>query len=162
MKTVNKSKLTTLHFSAEAVTRRCSIRKKFWKFRKIHWKTTVSDLRPAILLRKETPTQVFSCEFNETFKSSFFIEHLRRLLPSFLYKIKRNINWFDICWRFHWQDIILKGLFWKTFWSFLINSCQISEKREIMFLSKREQPPSNTISWFFKVLQINTYIKQVC
>ena len=33
-------------------------------------------LRPATLLKKETPAQVFSCEFCEISKNSFFTEHL--------------------------------------------------------------------------------------
>ena len=31
--------------------------------------------RPATLLKKETPTQVFSCELIENFKNTFFTEH---------------------------------------------------------------------------------------
>ena len=37
------------------------------------------NFRPATLL-KETPTQVFSCEYCKIFKNSFFIEHLWWLL----------------------------------------------------------------------------------
>ena len=33
-------------------------------------------LRPATLLKKRM-TQVFSCEFSESFKNTFFAEHLR-------------------------------------------------------------------------------------
>ena len=33
--------------------------------------------RPATLLKKETLAQVFSCEFCEIFKNTFFTEHLR-------------------------------------------------------------------------------------
>ena len=29
------------------------------------------------IARKETPIQVFSCEFYDTFKNTFFTEHLR-------------------------------------------------------------------------------------
>ena len=29
----------------------------------------------AVLIKKETPTQVFSCEFYEIFKNTFFTEH---------------------------------------------------------------------------------------
>ena len=36
----------------------------------------VAGLRPATLLRKDTPAQVFPCEFNEISKNTFFIEHL--------------------------------------------------------------------------------------
>ena len=31
-------------------------------------------------IKKETPTQVFSCEFSEMFKKTFFTEYLRWLL----------------------------------------------------------------------------------
>ena len=37
-------------------------------------------LRPATLFKKETLTQVFSCQFCEISKTPFFIEHLLRLL----------------------------------------------------------------------------------
>ena len=33
-----------------------------------------------LALKKETQEQVFSCEFYEVFKNTFFIEHLRWLL----------------------------------------------------------------------------------
>ena len=33
-------------------------------------------------IKKETPTEVFSCEFSEIFKSTFFVENLRWLLLS--------------------------------------------------------------------------------
>ena len=32
------------------------------------------------LFSKETPTQLFSCEYYQIFKDTFFIEHLRRFL----------------------------------------------------------------------------------
>ena len=55
-----------------------------WKFRKIHKKTPfqslvlnkVPGLRSATLLKKGTLAQVFSCEFFEISKSTFFTEHL--------------------------------------------------------------------------------------
>ena len=40
----------------------------------------VACLRPATLFKKETLTQVFSCQFCEISKTPFFIEHLLRLL----------------------------------------------------------------------------------
>ena len=39
-----------------------------------------SPFRPATLLKKESPTQVFSCEYCEIFKNSFLIEQVRWLL----------------------------------------------------------------------------------
>ena len=46
------------------------------KFHKICWKTPVSEL----VIKREIPTQVFSCEFCEIFKNNFFTEPLRWLL----------------------------------------------------------------------------------
>ena len=43
-----------------------------WKFHKIHRKTPV----PETLLKKETLVQVFSCEFCEISKNTFFTEHI--------------------------------------------------------------------------------------
>ena len=40
-------------------------------------KNTCAGLRPETLLKKETLAQVFSCEFCEIFKNTFFKEHLR-------------------------------------------------------------------------------------
>ena len=37
-------------------------------------------LQACNVIKKETPSQVFSCEFGEIFKNTFLIEHLRRLL----------------------------------------------------------------------------------
>ena len=36
----------------------------------------VAGLSPAILLKKETPAQVFSCEFSKKFWNTFSIQHL--------------------------------------------------------------------------------------
>ena len=36
-----------------------------------------ASLRPATLFKKETLTEVFSSEFCEIFKDTFFLEHLR-------------------------------------------------------------------------------------
>ena len=36
----------------------------------------IAGLRPATLLKKETLTQVFSCEFCEISKNTFYTEHL--------------------------------------------------------------------------------------
>ena len=44
----------------------------------------IADYSPATLL-KENPTQVFSVEFCELFKNSFFTEHLRAT-------VKRGLN----------------------------------------------------------------------
>ena len=55
-----------------------------YKFRKIHRKTPVpeslsqSSCRPQVcsFIKKETLTPVFSCEFCEIYKNTFFTEHL--------------------------------------------------------------------------------------
>ena len=42
--------------------------------KKLFYKTS---LKHATLFKKETPTQMFSCEYCEIFKSTYFDEHLR-------------------------------------------------------------------------------------
>ena len=59
-----------------------AILKNFSKFTGKHlcWSfffNKVADLRPATLLKKETPTQLFSYSFCEIFKNTYFVEHLR-------------------------------------------------------------------------------------
>ena len=39
----------------------------------------VAGLWTAILLKNETPAQVFSCKFCEIFKKTYFVEHLRTI-----------------------------------------------------------------------------------
>ena len=41
----------------------------------------VAGLRPATLLKKETQAQVFSCEFREISKNTFFTEYLWATAP---------------------------------------------------------------------------------
>ena len=54
---------------------RCSVRKGVVSnFAKLTGKQCV---RPATLLKKETLAQVFSCEFCEISKNTFFTEHLQ-------------------------------------------------------------------------------------
>ena len=50
-------------------------------------KLQASVLKPATLLKTETPVQVSSCEFCGIFKNNFFIEHLRWLLLHACYEI---------------------------------------------------------------------------
>ena len=81
---VKKDLLNTL--PSEAVVRWCSSKQMFLKFSQysqenMRWSLflkRLQPLRPATLLKK-TQTQVFSCEICEIF-TSFFTEHLRRLL----------------------------------------------------------------------------------
>ena len=59
--------------------------KNFGNFTVKHlcWSTLfnkVAGLKACKFVKKETPTQVLSCEISEIFKSNFFTEHLRRLL----------------------------------------------------------------------------------
>ena len=48
------------------------------------------------LMKKETPSHVFPCEFCKIFKGSFFIEHLRRLFLYGLYSISRVCKCFTV------------------------------------------------------------------
>ena len=84
---------------------RCSVRKgvlrNFTKFTGkdlcqslFFW---VQSLRPATLLIKEALAQVFSCEFGERSKNTFFTEHLR-VRELLLYKFcHRYLTGFWIC-----------------------------------------------------------------
>ena len=62
---------------------RCFVKKgvlrNFAKFTKKHLCHTPvpSGLRPASFLKKESLAQLFSCEFCEIYKNTFFTEHLR-------------------------------------------------------------------------------------
>ena len=59
-----------------------------YKFLDIHKKiyvlkslfNTVRGLKACNFNKKDTPTQVFSCEYHKIFKNSFFMEHLQWLL----------------------------------------------------------------------------------
>ena len=74
-----------------------------WKFRKIHRKTpapgSLSLIKlqalPATLLKKETLAQVFSCEFCEISKNTFFTEHLWAT-ASVLISIAENFPWLGL------------------------------------------------------------------
>ena len=87
---VNFAKFGRTHFLREhlwwlllVLQNRCS-----YKFPDIHQKisvlkslfNTVRDLKARNFNKKETPTQVFSCEYHKIFKNSCFIEHPRWLL----------------------------------------------------------------------------------
>ena len=54
----------------------------------------VAGLRPATLLKKETVAQVFSCEFYEISKNTFFAEHLWTIASEFysLFIIKTSLK----------------------------------------------------------------------
>ena len=57
-----------IRFLSEAPIRRCSSKSAFLKFWNIHTKTPVFES----LFKKETPTQVFSCEYSEIFRTPCF------------------------------------------------------------------------------------------
>ena len=66
----------------EAPVHKCSSKELFLKIRKIYRELPVLSLfliKLQTFRQKETPTQVFSCEYCEIFKKTkiFFIEHLR-------------------------------------------------------------------------------------
>ena len=67
--------------------RRCSVKKMFLNILQNSQEKTCARVSFLIKLqascnfiKKETPTQVFSCEFCEISKNTFFTEHLRWLL----------------------------------------------------------------------------------
>ena len=63
---------------AEAFVLRCSTRQVPEKICKLHKKTPVLEsLFNKVSRNKETSAQVFSCEFCEALKNTFFTEHLR-------------------------------------------------------------------------------------
>ena len=87
---VNFAKFGRTHFLREhlwwlllVLQNRCS-----YKFPDIHQKisvlkslfNTVRDLKARNFNKKETPTQVFSCEYHKVFKNTCFIKHPRWLL----------------------------------------------------------------------------------
>ena len=62
---------------AEAAVVRCLQDRCPGKIRKLYKETPVLEsLFKKVSRNKETPTQVFSCEFCEAFKNTFFTEHL--------------------------------------------------------------------------------------
>ena len=86
--------------------------------------------RGSATLLKETPTQVFSCEYCEIFKNSFLIEHLLWLLLSDEYLIDCSRSfWNEVSSNYAGNKAILKKLYSKgklhlnlTLWSYLPNS----------------------------------------
>ena len=65
----------------EAAVRRCSVKKVVLKISQNSQENTyVGVCLTWNFTKKETPTQLFYCEFCEIFKNTFFIKHLRWLL----------------------------------------------------------------------------------
>ena len=85
---------TQYYGKAEAVARRGSVKRVFLKISQNSQEYTcvwvffnkVTCLRPTTLLKKETPTKLFSGEFSELFKNTYFVEHLRTAAPGRLQK----------------------------------------------------------------------------
>ena len=71
----------------------------------------ILDLMSVTLLKKETPAQVFSCEFCEFFESAFFAEHLRGIafvsLTSSIHRIlvSLQLNLADIYYGYNFLTI---------------------------------------------------------
>ena len=66
------------------------------KFHKIHRKTPVPGLKACNCIKKETLAQVFSCEFCEISKNTFFTEHLRTTASyNYLNGLIINVNFVD-------------------------------------------------------------------
>ena len=65
-------------FHIEAVVQKCSVKKVFLKILQNSQENTCVRVPFLIkFIKKETLVQMFSCEFSEIFKNTFFIEHLR-------------------------------------------------------------------------------------
>ena len=83
-------------YGIEAVVvllKRCS-----WKICKIHRKIPVRESKVCNFIEKETLAQVFSCEFCEISKNTFFLQHLRWLLLVAL-PWTWSITWTDKNWK---------------------------------------------------------------
>ena len=59
------------NFHREADVQRCSVKKVFLNFHKIHRKTPVSAPQACNFIKKETLAQLFSCEFCVISKNTF-------------------------------------------------------------------------------------------
>ena len=58
----------------ETVSRRCSVKKVVWEV----LQNSLENIRARVsFIKKEKLALIFSCEFRETFKNTFFTEHLR-------------------------------------------------------------------------------------
>ena len=68
---VKRSNSHSLMFSNQVFLKFCNTHRKLlgFPFNK------VAGLNACIFIKKETPTQVLSCEYCEIFKNSFFVEH---------------------------------------------------------------------------------------
>ena len=55
-----------------------------------------ASLRPATLLKKETLAQVFSCEFCEISRNTFYTEHLWTTASAYVCTVPINRNWDEV------------------------------------------------------------------
>ena len=53
-------------------------------------------------IKKENPTQVFSCEFCKVFKNSYFVEYLQTAASDSFSTIKYNLHVANWQWKCHW------------------------------------------------------------
>ena len=93
--------------------------KYFQKFRNIHKETVVSEslfnkvagLKICRFIKKETPTQVFSYEYCEIFKDSFFY-------------IRPLVTVYQLVWIMTGNLVVSSAVDWEVFWNVLkqINS----------------------------------------
>ena len=80
----NLTMKTCVRNGPEAVARSCSIKRCCQKFRKILRKKTcarVSEPEAWNFIKKETLAQLFSCEFCEISRNTFFAKHFRVKTP---------------------------------------------------------------------------------
>ena len=74
---------TIFHYS-EAATRRALWKKVFLEISQISLATWFNSTKVCNFIKKEALTQVFSCEFCEIFKSTYFEEHLQTAASDYL------------------------------------------------------------------------------
>ena len=119
---------------AKAVARSCSIKNMLLKFWKIQRKTPVQEFWSWLSCRleiynfsnKETPAQVFFCEFRGSFKNSSFAEYLLTATPALL----------------HPYHIYTIQLVWFFFDSLFVSSISCSLSKQTSFIAKLSGFPS--------------------
>ena len=86
-----------MYRSSRQVFCKKGVLKRFAKFTGKHlcqslFFNKVAGLRPAALLKKESPAQVYSCEFCETFSKTYFVEHLRTAASEIKFSVRRTLG----------------------------------------------------------------------
>ena len=88
-----KKKFPSQKLTPEAVVRRCSIKGSSLKFRKIHGKISVlQSVEPCNFIEKTLQQSCFPLTFRETFKNSYFIEHLGMTASGILNTLLSNFS----------------------------------------------------------------------